>query len=54
MVRILSILFDHALNLYRVLSEYLIGFRVTDLRVGLTLGWSLKFAKGHNSVKKSR
>ena len=51
MVLILSILSDHALNLYQVLSEYLIGFRVTDLKVGLTLGWSLKFAKGHNSVK---
>ena len=42
MVLILSILNDNALYLYQVLSKYLIGFQ---------LGWSLKIAKGHNSVK---
>ena len=27
------------------------GFRVADLNSRVNVGWSLKFAKGHNSVK---
>ena len=52
MVLILSTMIDDVLYLYQVFVK--VSHRVLELRtwtVGLTLGWSLKFTKGHNSVK---